>query len=78
MLPYVSDELSDAYGLGTSLTRGGDGALVRFGHSGSNSGYRALFAADPTTGRVVVSLTNSGSGGHAFNREVVDGLMRAP
>ena len=70
--------VSETYGLGVSLTRDADGAVTRFGHSGANSGYRALFEADLRTQRIVVSLNNSGSGGHAFNAEVVNGLIDVP
>ncbi|MGB3456503.1 MAG: serine hydrolase domain-containing protein [Litorimonas sp.] len=66
------------YGLGVSLiVDAADGRIVNVSHSGLNAGYRALFAADPASGRIVVSFGNT-PGAVALNNEAVDGLMRNP
>ena len=64
----------DPYGLGIMLMLNDQDQVVRVGHSGLNAGYRALFAANPQEGRIIVALSNA-PGGAVLNREIVDGLL---
>ena len=63
--PQVAREMltpvSDDYGLGVGIgSTAGGGA--RFGHSGSNVGYKTQFFAWPASGNVVVYMSNAQNG----------------
>ena len=60
----------DGYGLGIAVS--GDGATMRFGHNGSNAGYRCQWVHYPARRQGVIVMTNSDSGG-----DVAVELMRA-
>jgi CubicO group peptidase (beta-lactamase class C family) len=64
----------ERYGLGVVIEPGPQGEIMSVWHSGLNAGYRSFFRAEPQSGRIVVSLSNS-PGGAAFNEEIVDGLF---
>jgi CubicO group peptidase (beta-lactamase class C family) len=51
---------SDGYGLGPELE--GEGRTLRFGHGGSNPGYRAQLTYFPHTGQGVAILVNGDNG----------------
>ena len=60
----------DGYGLGIAV--GGDGEAMRFGHSGSNAGYRCQWVHYPARHQGVIVMTNSDAGG-----DVMVELLRA-
>lgn len=49
------------WGLGVAVS--GEGEWLRFSHSGSNEGYRAILVAYPRRGEAVVVMTNGENGG---------------
>jgi CubicO group peptidase (beta-lactamase class C family) len=67
--PIMSRELAtrmlqpvlEGYGLGLGMT--GDGRETRFGHGGSNAGFRCQFTAFKDVASGVVIMTNSDRGG---------------
>ncbi len=76
--PIMSRELADAmmrpvfdgYGLGLGMT--GAGRETRFGHGGSNVGFRCLFTAFKDVASGVVVMTNGDRGG-----EILQDIVRA-
>jgi CubicO group peptidase (beta-lactamase class C family) len=55
----------ESAGLGVFLE--GDGAMLRFGHSGSNRGFRAEFVMFPAAGNGAVIMTNADQGGELIS-----------
>jgi len=60
----------DGYGLGIAVS--GEGQTLRFGHSGSNAGYRCQWIHYPARRQGVIVMTNSDAGG-----DVIVELLRA-
>jgi CubicO group peptidase (beta-lactamase class C family) len=60
----------DGYGLGIAVS--GDGPALRFGHGGSNAGYRCQWVHYPARRQGVIVMTNSDAGG-----DVMAELLRA-
>ncbi|MEM6415557.1 MAG: serine hydrolase domain-containing protein [Pseudomonadota bacterium] len=65
--------VTSSYGLGLGFTDWGDPALRRFGHGGSNRGYKCLFGVVPSKREIIVIMTNA-PGGSALTNEVLIGL----
>lgn len=60
MLGEMTNTGAEGYGLGLAAVRfGGDDH--GYGHSGATTGYSATMGIDPSTGDVIVALTNSSS-----------------
>ena len=76
--PIMSRELAaammrpviDDYGLGLGIS--GTGREIRFGHGGSNVGFRCMFTAFNDTASGVVVMTNADRGG-----EILQDIVRA-
>ncbi len=67
-------EVDAGYGLGVALQNWSDPADRRFGHGGSNRGYKCRFSVAPAKKAIVVVMTNA-PGGSALSAELIDGLM---
>jgi CubicO group peptidase (beta-lactamase class C family) len=56
--------------IGLGIIVQGEGAKLRFGHSGANEGYRCDMLGIPATGQGLVIMTNSDNGGAMFEEVV--------
>jgi CubicO group peptidase (beta-lactamase class C family) len=69
----MATEVKDGYGLGLSLS--GSGPEARFGHGGSNAGFKCQMTAFVSGGRGAVIMTN-GDRGSALAAEIVRAIAR--
>jgi CubicO group peptidase (beta-lactamase class C family) len=69
----MTTNVMDNYGLGLSLS--GAGAAARFGHGGSNEGFRCQMTAFLSGGRGAVVMTN-GDRGAALSSEILRAIAR--
>jgi len=61
----MTTRYKDNYGLGFSVQ--GNGDSIRFGHGGSNQGYRCILIAHTKMGEGVAIMTNADNGGSLYN-----------
>jgi CubicO group peptidase (beta-lactamase class C family) len=67
----LTPRVGGSYGLGLGIT--GEGPAQRFGHGGSNEGFRCEFVAFTHRGQGAVVMTNSDNGGRLIG-EILRGI----